>query len=313
MHPRPLPLPLGPPTPQSTALAVLLGLAVACGGAPDKPDPARGHADSAGDSGGADGADGGGRDGDVRRGELCPSAEKIGEVYLIPQGAGLYVGGRIFDAPSPWIGPPVAATEACEHHAYDPASCGGPCPAGEVCGLDGVCAPEPRVRFDVRLEVEVDREFLHYEPDPTAGYFAGEAPMVDLLDGVRLTVGGEELVVSALPVGGALPDLVVRAESDTLDAPGQLTVSWSPAPAGTLVRTVIPMNHHASAPTFTTCAAPVESGGFVVPAEMVDPLAVVTGLEFQGCGHVGAAAMRFTDGCVDVYAGAQLLVSPTTP
>ena len=44
---------------------------------------------------------------------------------------------------------------------------------------------------------------------------------------------------------------------------------------------------------------------------MIDPLAVVTGLEFQGLQHVQTAAIDLDEGCVDVQYGVNQYVSPT--
>lgn len=45
-------------------------------------------------------------------------------------------------------------------------------------------------------------------------------------------------------------------------------------------------------------------------AEMVDPLAVETGLEFQGLEHAFVAAATTPQGCVEFRFGEQLFVFP---
>ncbi len=94
-----------------------------------------------------------------------------------------------------------------------------------------------------------------------------------------------------------LTDIWVTAEGN-YDAPGALDVSWSASGADDHVRTVIPINHHAGAPTFTSCVASRDEEHFVVPAEMVDPLSVITGLEFQGLHYGQYAAINTDVGCV---------------
>ena len=84
------------------------------------------------------------------------------------------------------------------------------------------------------------------------------------------------------------------------DAPTSLDVAWSTSAVGTDVFTHIPINHHAGGPTFTECTVPASSGGFTVGEAMLAPLAVSTGLEFQGLEHVRFAAAETPAGCVEV-------------
>lgn len=304
------------PVPPMPVLLLSVSLVAACAGKADPPTDsggadggADGGSDGGADGGSDGGADGGGGGGEVRMGEACPADQKLGEIYLVDQGATLYLGGRVADAVDPWVGAPALESAACAHFAYDAAACGGACPAGEVCGADGECTPQPRLRADVAVAVTIAGEAHEFSADASGGYLFGELPGAAAIDGLRLTVGGAAVDVPAMAVGGDLPDLTVVAAGDW-DAPGELTVSWTPAPAGTVVRTLIPINHHAGAPTFTACAAPADAGGFTVPADMVNPLAVITGLEFQGCHHVGLAAVHLADGCVEVWAGTQILAFP---
>jgi hypothetical protein len=207
------------------------------------------------------------------------------------------------------VGAPSLESEACAHHAYYAAACGGACPSGEVCGADGECTPQPRLRADVAVTVTIAGEDHAFSADASGGYLYGELPLAEEIEGMRISLGGAAVDVPAMALAGDLPDLQVVAAGDW-DTPGELTVRWTPAPAGTVVRTLIPINHHAGAPTFTACAAPAEAGGFTVPAEMVNPLAVLTGLEFQGCHHVSLAAVHLPEGCVEVWAGTQIFAFP---
>ena len=83
-----------------------------------------------------------------------------------------------------------------------------------------------------------------------------------------------------------------------------------PAKDGAFVRTTIPINHHAGGPTFTECAAPDGSGAFHADAAMINPLAVKTGLEFQGVEHVFVAAAVTPQGCVEFRFGTKIPVQP---
>ena len=105
-------------------------------------------------------------------------------------------------------------------------------------------------------------------------------------------------VRAELPVVLDVPAVQVTLTGDSM-APGDLAASWTPMAEGT-VTTTIPINHHAGGPTFVACMAPGSAGAFTATAAMVDPLAVVTGLEFQtvSAGSVAAAVLP-SGGCVE--------------
>ena len=85
-----------------------------------------------------------------------------------------------------------------------------------------------------------------------------------------------------------------------LDSPTALDLTWTPpADAGTVL-TRIPINHHAGGPTFTDCAANASAGTLHVAGAMLTPLAVSTGLEFQGIAHAQSAAVETPQGCIEV-------------
>lgn len=67
--------------------------------------------------------------------------------------------------------------------------------------------------------------------------------------------------------------------------------------------TTIPINHHAYTSTFTECTASASKGAFFADAEMVDPLAVSTGLEFSYVSHVSVAAAETASGCIEIRVG----------
>ena len=60
-----------------------------------------------------------------------------------------------------------------------------------------------------------------------------------------------------------------------------------------------------------TSHAPVSAGSFRADADMVDPLAVSTGLEFQGVSHFAFAAAETAGGCVEFRLGSQWHVDVT--
>jgi hypothetical protein len=120
-----------------------------------------------------------------------------------------------------------------------------------------------------------------------------------------------EVQLDAMPVAGAaLDDVMVSVENDDYDMPGALDATWQPSPEGSIVRSRIPINHHAGGPTFTECRAPVSSGAFHADAAMINPLSVRTGLEFQGLQHAFVAAATTPEGCIEFRLGDSIAAPP---
>ncbi len=271
---------------------MLLLLLAACAG--DKP------ADTDAAPGDTDTADTGAPPGTVELGETCPLTERIGEVILWSVGADAYLEGKVYDAPDPWIGPAELANADCAFHRFSTDSC-GTCDDGEVCGFDGACVPERRV-LPVTLDVTTGGTTETYTADAVTGDLYGSVGPADAAYALTLTVDGQALAIPEQRLAGLLDGVVVSAAGDSM-VPGDLDATWTvPANAGR-VRTVIPINHHAAGPTFTRCDVDATAGGFHADAEMLTPLAVVTGLEFQGLQHTTAAAAWVDAGCIDVRLG----------
>lgn len=200
---------------------------------------------------------------------------------------------QIYDAPSPWIGAPTEESAACGYHSYESNTCGG-CAAGEQCAVSGECVPTPRTLKDLDLSVVADGQSSTHSADPQGliwGQLGTETRFSFSLSGA-LSIETDEMVLPE----GITPRVTSEGDYDT---PGDLTVSWTGSTEG-WVRTEIPINHHANSPTFTTCQASAEQGGFEVPGAMVNPLAVSTGLEFQGLHHGSFAAVETEAGCVQI-------------
>jgi hypothetical protein len=222
-----------------------------------------------------------------------------------------YVQVTLYDRKDPWLTEPELVTSTCAYHHYTPGVCQG-CEAGEVCSDANECVPEPRTVKDAKLTVSAGGQEREYVANPQLG---GIYSTLDIGDegsdyAMTLSWGENEVTLSPMPVGsGDITDLAVDIEGDS-SAPGALDATWEPTQQGGFLRTRIPMNHHAAGPTFTECAAPESEGAFHADAEMVDPLAVVTGLEFQGVEHLYIAAAETAQGCVEFRFGPQLFVFP---
>ncbi len=274
-------------------LAFLLALLAACETAtPDSGDP---------DSGDPDSGDTAFAPGDVLPGQLCPLRDRIGVVVVLPVGNVANVYGQIYDRPNPWYGEPELSTSTCDFHRFATASCGD-CAEGEVCGVDGACTAQPRTLKDLHIELTHPGGTNSFDADAATGYAYGEAGPVGAEFALSASFGGQKIQAPAFALASADIEVEVDFEGDST-VPGALTASWAASDAGGLLVSLISINHHAAGPTFTSCSAPASATGFAADAEMIDPLAVVTGLEFQGVEHLNVAAAQTELGCVELRFG----------
>jgi hypothetical protein len=243
-------------------------------------------------------------------GQLCPVEKTLGVVQL----AGFpdpYVQVTLYDRPDPWIGQPELSTSTCDYHHYEAGVCGA-CEPGEVCSVESACVPEQRTVKGATLRVETGASEREFMADPDLG---GIYSMLDIGNAsasyaMTLSWGDVEIQLDAMPVAsGSLTDAAVSIEGDS-SAPGALEATWKPSQSGAIVSSRVPINHHAGGPTFTQCAAPESAGKFHADAAMINPLAVVTGLEFQGLRHEFVAAANTPQGCVEFRFGEQILIFP---
>lgn len=245
----------------------------------------------------------------AKRGEFCPAESTIGVVEL--KSTPFVVQAFLYDRLDPWLEEPERSTSTCVFHRYTPGNC-GPCESGEVCSIQGECVPERRTVKNATLEVSTGSEQREYSADPNVG---GIYSMLDIGNasssfGMTLSWGETQVTLEPMPVGdGQLEDVMVVTESDTYNMPGALDATWEAPGDEAFVRSRIPINHHAGGPTFTDCRAPTSAGAFHADAEMINPLAVQTGLEFQGIEHVFVAAAQTPQGCVEFRFGTHLWVS----
>jgi hypothetical protein len=243
-------------------------------------------------------------------GQLCPLKSTIGVVQLTGFPTP-YVQAALYDAPDPWIGEPELSTPTCAFHHYTAAGCPA-CEVGEVCSIEDACVPERRTIKDATLLVTSGADARVYTADPQLGGIYSQVDIGDASASYAMRLGWGDTVVelAAMPVAdGSLGNPMVTTEGD-YDAPGALDATWEPAQSGAFVTSRIPINHHAAGPTFTECAAPESAGAFHADADMINPLAVVTGLEFQGLQHEFVAAATTPSGCIEFRFGTQIFAFP---
>ncbi|MFH1467408.1 MAG: hypothetical protein ABIO70_23695 [Pseudomonadota bacterium] len=247
--------------------------------------------------------------GEVRVGEPCPRLELAGVVELTAEGGDVNLGGAIYGAPWPLVGPPVLENEHCSYHRYDASAC-GQCPGTLVCGGGGVCVPLPTVLTDLTVVASAGGTSHTVQSDPTYGWLWEQWSDGGEDWALEVGFGQDTFEVPAMAIAAQVEGLAVTTEYDDYHGPGALDASWTPRQDGALVRTEIPINHHAGTGTSTLCEAGAEVGGFHADAEMIDPLAVITGLEFQGVWTMHVAAAHTSVGCVEVRMGTYAYVQP---
>jgi hypothetical protein len=243
-------------------------------------------------------------------GVSCAPTELAGWVTLAPANDQLYLGGVVYNAPQPLTGVPTIDNQHCAFHHYDSSGC-ATCEAPLVCAGDGSCVPQPVAFGDLHVVARADGVTEFAESDPTTGLLSAQFDGEDKVWALELNFGQDRVTVPAMPVADGAIGVTVAVESSDETAPGALTVSWTPAADGSVVRTEVPINHHAAPGTFTRCEADVATGSFTASAEMVDPLAVITGLEFQGVEHLQVASAQTSVGCVELRYGSWIHVDPS--
>lgn len=245
--------------------------------------------------------------GDVRIGAVCAIEARVGEVGLWASGTDAYLSAVLYDRPNPWYGPPTLANDSCAYHHTDTAACGA-CDDGQVCGWSGECEAEARVVVDTTLEITADGVAQTFTADSTTGQLWGVAGPLGATYTMTLTFADQTVEVPDLQVAEPVTQVEIIGHGDSM-APTSLDASWA-ADLGR-VRTTIPINHHAGGPTFTRCDVEASTRAFHATEDMLLPLAVSTGLEFQGIDHAHTAAVTTELGCVEVRLGSQQYVGVT--
>lgn len=233
-------------------------------------------------------------------GARCAPEERAGLVELMDNGNGaLWANATLDDRPPPWLGPPLLTDSSCVFHDVRPgSSCA--CGPDQVCAFDGSCTGPPRPAEDLQLVLRAGQdEQVFSAPSPGAAGGAVTLPgrtFAVELHGLGLVVRVADTTVPEMLSGlsGAL--------SGTYDAPVAVDITWDAPVGASQVFTHIPINHHVARATFTECVVDATSRALHVDRPMLEPLAVATGLEFQGVLHVRFAAATTSLGCVEVRA-----------
>lgn len=168
-----------------------------------------------------------------------------------------------------------------------------------MCTADGSCQPLPVPAPDVTLVLQAGAASQTLASNGSGSGAYGTVTLPGRTFSLQVKWAGRTVTL----VDTTVPQAVADAAGKLLgsyDKPTGADVTWTPAAQGGTVFTHIPINHHAGGATFTECAVPASAGLLHVDGPMLTPLAVSTGLEFQGIAHVRFAAAQTPDGCVEV-------------
>lgn len=229
-------------------------------------------------------------------GARCDLSERIGLVRIDDWGS-LYLNVDLMDRVNPQYGAPELTTAQCAFHRESTLPCSG-CDETQVCGRAGSCEAMPLPRKDAALRLIAGEDEQVFTADPTTGELWGQINLSSRELGAVLTFGDIEVRLSPMAVPGPLEGLSATLKGDYSE-PEELTVTWTPASGDSWVFTHVPMNHHVGGPTFTECRVSAAEGTLTIGGDMLAPLSLVTGLEFQGTDHARFASAETPLGCVE--------------
>ena len=183
--------------------------------------------------------------------------------------------------------------------AVPPGFCEPACTGDTACDSTGTCVPLPVPVEDLALTLHAGEQTQTFEPQ-YAGQLYGTVTLPGRTFWAYLTFEGLNVSLDETAVPEPLTELA-GVWHGGYEGPEALDFAWAmPAtPAGASVFTYIPINHHAMSATHTECVVDADALGFSVAQDMLTPLAVVTGLEFQGLEHVRFAAANTPRGCIE--------------
>ena len=235
-------------------------------------------------------------------GARCALSERIALIEVRDEGGTPYLSATFYDRPNAAIGEPEIAGDDCDFHraAAQTGDCATCDYATEVCSPStNTCAAAQQPVDDAVVDIIKggSSQTLEHKPEDSPGFVYGEVTLESPF-GLEARWGEQRVVVGeqALPMGVLDPAGTLMG---TYDAPTGADITWSGASEG-FVFTRVPINHHVGGPTFTECTVAAAQNELHIDGEMLMPLAVSTGLEFQGIEHVIFAAAETTTGCVEI-------------
>ncbi|MGC4119339.1 MAG: hypothetical protein QM765_33195 [Myxococcales bacterium] len=214
--------------------------------------------------------------------------------------ANRYLSAFFQDVPDPWVGMPELTDSSCKFHLAWSGTCDGKpeCDGARVCSHTGTCvaAPVPATSLSVTVRGTSGTQQFDSKPGDS---FGGSITVADpalaltiVADGLRIEVPEMSAPASLTNPQGTL--------TGSWDQPEAIDLSWTAPASPAQVYSLTRINHHAATSTFTECVVAATAGKLHIDRAMLEPLAVITGLEFQSVQHVRFAAVETATGCVEV-------------
>jgi hypothetical protein len=235
-------------------------------------------------------------------GARCTQENRVGTVVVgsYSGGGGLELAAQLYDRPGIDRAELSFSDAACGFWEAVPSGfCDPACTGDTACDQTGTCVPLPVPVEDLALTLHAGEQTQTFEPQ-YVGQLYGTVTLPGRAFAATLTFEGLTVRLAETTVPDPLPELAGTWHGGN-EGPEGLDFAWTlPAdPAGASVYTYIPINHHAASATHTECLVDADALGFSVAEAMLTPLAVVTGLEFQGLEHARTAAAVTPRGCVE--------------
>ncbi len=232
-------------------------------------------------------------------GEKCTVDNMIGTVTLARWGDGQpglpQLSANINEKTDPWTPEAEFGNQACTFYKEKSRPFCTDCGYDSACIAEETCVPLPVPAQDIVVVVSAGEQSQTFEPNQ--GYTWGDLNFAADSYSMDIRWAQYTVLVPSMAIPTAVENLVTQL-SGNYDDPGPIDITWTPRDDGGYVHTRVPINHHAGGPTFTDCAAHSSEGGFTIPKDMLAPLAVSTGLEFQGVEQVNYAAALLPHGCL---------------
>lgn len=228
-------------------------------------------------------------------GERCEPKNRIG-IVTVKRSRQVDVYGLIHDAPSPLISDPTSADSQCDFHSFVSLAPCQQCEENEICNAAGRCLPLPKILPDAQIEIanEVDSRIITTNNGGLSDSVALDGDTFSM----EVSWAGQKIIVPKIQIPAALDGLEGKLEG-SYDKPEGLEFKWEPPSEPARVFTRVPINHHVNDPTFVECDVDAASGSLKIDGQMLEPLAVSTGLEFQTIEHSRFAAAQTPQGCVE--------------
>ncbi len=230
-------------------------------------------------------------------GARCEIGEHIGLVRITANGTAFYATADLRDAPPPDVAAPTLSDASCEYYKFNPSSPCASCGAGEVCDLTGNCVDKPTRLTDATLIVSGGGQEQVLVPMGDDDAIGATLTLPGESFSLALDAYGQHITLVETMVPDALEG-VVQTLGGNYSEPTSLDISWTTPEEGE-VHTLIRINHHVFETTFTDCHVQASTGAMHINGDMLMPLAVSTGLEFQGVDHMRFAAADTPAGCVE--------------